>query len=81
MFTCMATKTLTITEDAYERLKSHKREDESFSDVVTRLTAARADPAKARGLFDGTDADIDHDERHARLGEEIDEHHDELFGQ
>ena len=74
-------KTLTITEDAYERLKSHKREDESFSDVITRLAAARSDPVKARGLFDGTDADIDHDEHHARLGKEVDKHHDGVFGQ
>lgn len=55
----MTTKILTITEDAYERLKSHKRKDESFSDVVTRFTAARADPSKARGLFDEIDAQVD----------------------
>lgn len=34
----MGTKTISLTEDAYERLKRHKREGESFSDVVTRLT-------------------------------------------
>lgn len=34
----MATKTLTITEDAYERLASHKENNESFSDVINRIT-------------------------------------------
>ncbi len=34
----MGTKTISLAEDAYERLKRHKREGESFSDVVRRLT-------------------------------------------
>jgi len=33
----MGTKTISLTDDAYERLKAHKREGESFSDVVRRL--------------------------------------------
>jgi predicted CopG family antitoxin len=77
----MATKTLTITEDAYERLKAHKRGDESFSDVVNRLSKSRDNPKKARGLWDDIDAGQDHEERHQQLGEEIDEHYDEVFGQ
>ena len=38
----MATKTLTITEDAYERLANLKEESESFSEVVKRLTAGHS---------------------------------------
>lgn len=34
----MGTKTISLAEDAYERLKRHKRKGESFSDVVRRLT-------------------------------------------
>ncbi len=34
----MGTKTISLADDAYERLKAHKREGESFSDVVRRLT-------------------------------------------
>jgi predicted CopG family antitoxin len=34
----MGTRTISFADDAYERLKRLKREDESFSDVVRRLT-------------------------------------------
>lgn len=37
----MAVKTITITEDAYRRLKSRKLGDESFSEVIMRLTKRR----------------------------------------
>ena len=34
----MAVKTITITENAYNRLKSTKSEDESFTDAIIRIT-------------------------------------------
>lgn len=34
----MATKTISLSEDAYERLKAEKKENESFSDTVSRIT-------------------------------------------
>jgi predicted CopG family antitoxin len=37
----MPTKTLTITLEAYERLKREKLEGESFSDVIIRLTEGK----------------------------------------
>ncbi len=37
----MATKTLTITEDAYNLLAYQKQEEESFSQEITRLFSQR----------------------------------------
>ena len=34
----MGTKTITITEDAYKKLKVEKMEGERFSEVIDRLT-------------------------------------------
>ena len=47
----MTTKTLTITEEAYERLKAHKREGESFTDTVLRLTDADQDVMRGFGML------------------------------
>ena len=37
----MATKTISVTEEAYKRLRSRKGPDESFSGVILRLTEQR----------------------------------------
>ncbi len=37
----MASKTISITKEAYDRLKARKGPDESFSDVILRLTERR----------------------------------------
>jgi predicted CopG family antitoxin len=37
----MATKTISITEEAYERLKSWKKGNESFSDVIRKIGKSR----------------------------------------
>lgn len=35
----MGTKTIRVRKDVYEELKAHKRPDESFSDLLERLTS------------------------------------------
>ncbi len=37
----MSVRTVTITEEAYRKLRAHKSSDESFSDVVNRLASRR----------------------------------------
>lgn len=73
----MASKTITITEDAYDRLKVLKREDESFSELVVRLTEG-TDPMEFAGSCPGLGEHVD------AAGEELDDDlestQDELFG-
>lgn len=38
----MGTKTISIKDEAYERLRRLKREGESFTDLVNRLTKKRS---------------------------------------
>lgn len=38
----MPTKTISLDEEAYERLKAHKGKGESFSEVVKRLAGERS---------------------------------------
>ena len=35
----MGTKSIRLDEDVYERNKAHKREDETFSEAIDRLTS------------------------------------------
>src|SRR5207247_1667331 len=41
VYTYMATKTISITREAYDRLRARKGRDESFTDVILRLTERR----------------------------------------
>lgn len=69
----MATKTITVTEDAYERLRAHKRDDESFTETILRLTGddrdvlsgfgAMADVDGFREAVEGTREELDDDLR------------------
>lgn len=47
----MATKTLTIMEDAYEALKACKGEDESFSDTIRRIAGKKRDLSRFFGIW------------------------------
>jgi len=45
----MAVKTITITEDAYRALAALKREGESFSEVIRRVTRTKRPLAEFAG--------------------------------
>jgi len=52
----MGTKTISITEEAYNRLDSRKKERESFSEVINRLTS-KGSLARFAGIFSKAEAE------------------------
>lgn len=50
----MTTKTLTIREEAYKRLKEFKKKGESFSDVILDLTGAKSNFRSGFGEWKGS---------------------------
>ena len=56
----MVTKTLTITDDAYNVLKQNKREGESFSQTIRRMFGAKKNEGfrKLIGLLTPEEGDL-----------------------
>lgn len=80
----MGSKNITIKEEAYESLKAHKRADESFSDVILRLTGSDQDVMKGFGMLDDEEADAlreEIDRTRKQFDRDAKERQDELFGQ
>jgi len=73
----VASKNITITEDAYDRLQSLKRDDESFSELVVRLTE-NVDPMVFAGSCPGLAEQVERASED--LETDLDDQHDELFG-
>src|SRR5207244_5000012 len=49
--TDMGVKTITVTEEAYKMLAKEKKEDESFSEVIKRLTKERGKISESLGTW------------------------------
>jgi predicted CopG family antitoxin len=75
-------KSIRLSEDAYERLAAHKREDETFSDVVLRLAGERS-LMELAGILTDEEADAMREaveERRARRREDLENVADETSG-
>ena len=75
-------KSIRLTEEAYERLAAHKRDDETFSDVVLRLAGERS-LLDIAGILDDDEAEALRDaveERRERRHEEIESIADDMRG-
>ena len=54
----MSTKTISITKDVYDMLLMEKEEDESFSDVISRIVKRRSKISDSFGKWEMTDEEI-----------------------
>ena len=81
MGTCMGTKNISLTEEAYETLKARKRPDESFTDVVLREFGGERDVWKGFGKLEGTGLRDAYEKQRDEFDDDFEERQDELFGQ
>ncbi|MBU7011552.1 MAG: antitoxin [Theionarchaea archaeon] len=54
----MKTKTISITKEVYDMLLVEKEENESFSDVISRLVKRRSKLSDSFGKWEMTDKEI-----------------------
>lgn len=82
-YICMQmSKSIRLSEEAYERLEAHKRSDETFSDVVLRLAGERS-VLELAGILSDEEADALEraiDERRDRRRKELEALADETRG-
>ncbi len=53
----MATKTITVTDESYQMLKSIKQQGESFSELIKRAFSPKRDIMKFAGIISEEDAE------------------------
>ena len=75
----VATKTITLTDEAYERLREMKRDDESFTDVVLRVTGSDRDVMKGFGSWADTDLREAVEASKDEFDEDFEQRQNELF--
>jgi len=69
----MGTRTIRVSDEIYERLEARKREDESFTDLLGRLTEEERDIYAGFGAWSDSDATQKMREAHEDLNEETSE--------
>lgn len=78
----MASKNIGIKEDVYERLKAHKRGDESFSETLDRLLNELDSDWRTNAGFltdeEAADLEVAVERGLTELDEAFDEHGDEI---
>ena len=75
----VATKTITLTDEAYERLREMKRDDESFTDVVLRVTGSDRDLMKGFGSWADTELREAVEASKDEFDEDFEQRQNELF--
>jgi len=75
----VATKTITLTDEAYERLREMKRDDESFTDVVLRVTGSDRDVMKGFGSWADTELREAVEASKDEFDEDFEQRQNELF--
>jgi predicted CopG family antitoxin len=74
----MGTKNISLTDEAYERLRRRKNDEESFTDVVLRLTSD--DPEDFSDIAgEGAGASFD-DLKQTRVRTEAEDRREEVLG-
>lgn len=74
----MGTKTIRVDEEVYRRLERQKRDDESFSDVIDRLTDRDAEFEAGFGVFEDVEFQGHIEEMNERAEYELEETAGEL---
>ena len=69
----MGTRTIRVCEEVYKRLEARKRQNESFTDLLERLTEEERDIYAGFGALADTDATEKMRETHERLNEEVED--------
>jgi predicted CopG family antitoxin len=69
----MGTKTIRVSDEIYERLEARKREDESFTDLLERLTEEERDIYAGFGAWSDSDATERMREAHEQLNRDADD--------
>ena len=78
----MATKTITVTQDAYESIKGLKKEEQSFSDLFLRLGEGKCTVNSFFGLLSGdaTEAREETKKWREQFSKDAETRHKLLFG-